>query len=489
MAPSVGLMKACNGNTTLSVPILQSRTNPSSSSSSCVFFTKSIIKLTLHSSNSGHNNHHSNNNFPLLSFPRCSSKPDTSTDSDLENIPKGSSSSSEPTSLVSKPQKASKLDSNNSSGSLTASPEKSSSSSSSSSPSRGLVFGLGPSDSWDGAEVGSPVVKRFLSDHEERWFMWYHGRPNNGSDWGGLATSSNGVHWKRGSDSARSSIGVGYVLKCGKEWWEFDTKGIRPSEVLMMCSSWVSASNAAYWLYYTGYTNETVNIISENPCLHLKLFKSLPGLAVSNDGRHWARVEGEHHSGALFGVGEERDWDSLFISCPRVVCHGNSDFRMYYHSFDAEKGHFGIGLARSRDGIRWVKLGKIMGGSGKVGSFDEFGVMNACVARNLRDGKYVMAYEGVGGDGRRSIGVAVSDDGLMDWVRVQDEAVLKPSEIGCWDDECVGSPCLVQIMDRGRNNNDEWRLYYRGVGNGGRGGIGMAVGDITDFRRWKGFHA
>ncbi|XP_015956779.3 LOW QUALITY PROTEIN: uncharacterized protein LOC107481080 [Arachis duranensis] len=483
MAPSASLMKACNVNT-LSVPIFKPCTNPSSSSR--VFFSKSIIELTLHISNSGHNNHHSNNNFPLLSFPSCSSKPDISTDSsDIENKPKGSS---EQSSLVSKRQKASKLDKNHASESLTTSPAKSSSSSSS--PSRGLVFSLGPSDSWDGAEVGSPVVKRFLSDDEERWFMWYHGRSNNRNP----SSSSNGVHWERGSDSARSSSGVGYVMKCGKEWWEFDTKGIRPSEILMMCSSWASASSAAYWLYYTGYTYENVNF-NENPCLcfnddgeSLNLFKCLPGLAVSHDGRHWARVEGEHHNGALFDVGDERDWDSLFISSPSVVCHGNSDFRMYYHSFDVEKGHFAIGLARSRDGRRWVKLGKIMGGSGKVGSFEEFGVMNACVVRNLRDGNYVMAYEGVGADGKRSIGVAVSDDGLMDWVRVQDEAVLKPSEIGCWDDKCVGSPCLVQIMDRG-TNNDEWRLYYTGVGNGGREGIGMAVGDIRNFRRWRRFHA
>lgn len=33
-----------------------------------------------------------------------------------------------------------------------------------------------------------------------------------------------------------------------------------------------------------------------------KIFKSLPGLAISQDGGHWARIEGEHHSGALFKI-------------------------------------------------------------------------------------------------------------------------------------------------------------------------------------------
>lgn len=163
-----------------------------------------------------------------------------------------------------------------------------------------------------------------------------------------------------------------------------------------------------------------------------QVFKSLPGLAISQDGRHWARIEGEHHTGALFDVGSEREWDSMFIAAPRVIFHGSGDLRMYYHSFDVENGHFATGIARSRDGIKWVKLGKIMGG-GLSGCFDEFGVMNACVVRSNKDGKYVMAYEGVAADGGRSIGLAVSPDGLKDWRRFQDEAILKPSADDGWD--------------------------------------------------------
>ncbi|KAJ7943434.1 Glycosyl hydrolase, five-bladed beta-propellor domain-containing protein [Quillaja saponaria] len=53
---------------------------------------------------------------------------------------------------------------------------------------------------------------------------------------------------------------------------------------------------------------------------------------------------------------------------------GTGDLRMYYHSFDVEKGHFAVGIARSKDGIKRVKLGKIMGG-GKTGSSDEFGAL------------------------------------------------------------------------------------------------------------------
>ncbi|VFQ64488.1 unnamed protein product [Cuscuta campestris] len=300
--------------------------------------------------------------------------------------------------------------------------------------STGLVLDLGHPTAWDGVEIGSPVVKRYLSDEEERWHMWYSGRSgkNPGSESIGLAVSGNGVHWERGESKVGPAGGVGMVMSCSQEWWSFDTHNITPSEVLVMSSNKVHRSNGAvYWLYYTGSGGvvpgrNPPGFDFENPeraylpgGAKQGIAKSLPGLAISQDGRHWARIEGEHHSGALLGPGEEGEWDSLFISSPCVVPHGNDggDLRMYYHSFDAESGCFAVGMARSRDGVRWVKQGRVMGGGG-AGAFDEMGAMNPNVVRERRSGRYVMAYEGVGADGRRSIGVATSADGLKGWRRV-----------------------------------------------------------------------
>ncbi|GAB4829117.1 hypothetical protein Ancab_018780 [Ancistrocladus abbreviatus] len=368
---------------------------------------------------------------------------------------------------------------------------------------RGLVLDLGSEFSWDGAEIGSPVVKRYIGDDEERWHMWYHGRSHgeDASDSIGLAVSSNGICWARGAGPVRTSSDVGMVMNCSCNWWAFDTDSIQPSEVVIMSSSMYSS---VYWLYYTGCTAEEVKL-PKLPTVAIenlkrpnsdaqeiehhefgKIYKSLPGLACSQDGRHWARIEGDHHSGALLDVGLGNDWDSLFIAAPRVVMHCNDDLRMYYHSYDAENKHFAIGAARSRDGIRWVKLGKIMGG-GRYGCFDELGVMNAHVIRNRKDGKYLMGYEGVSADGKRSIGLAISNDGLKNWTRLQDEPVLQSSGKDGWDNKGVGSPCLLQ-MD---GNADEWRLYYRGLGKDGRTGIGMAVSDgcdIRQFHKCEGFH-
>ncbi|KAG8661734.1 hypothetical protein MANES_01G033900v8 [Manihot esculenta] len=356
-----------------------------------------------------------------------------------------------------------------------------------SSESEGLVFDLGPRDSWDSTEIGSPVVKRYIGDNEERWYMWYHGRGSssesdadqNNSGKIGLAVSSNGIHWTRGSQPVMSSTDVGVVMNCSKKWWAFDTRSIRPSEMVIMSSPMYSS---VYWLYYTGFSSEQVEVSVQNPeRFHhentkiSKIFKSLPGLACSQDGRHWARIEGDHHTGALLDVGSGKQWDSSFIAAPQVVVHASDDMRMYYYSFDAENGNFAIGVARSRDGIRWVKLGKIMG-RGKKGSFDELGVRNPCVIKSRRDGNYLMAYEGVGADGKSSIGLAASEDGLKDWGRVQEEPILEASDVGHgWDNEEVRSPCMIEM-------EDEWRLYYVGVGKGGRTGIGMAVSEGSNIR-------
>lgn len=41
------------------------------------------------------------------------------------------------------------------------------------------------------------------------------------------------------------------------------------------------------------------------------------------------------------------------------------------------------------------------------------------------------------------------------------------------------------------DSDHQWRLYYRGVGNGGRTGIGLAVSEgneITSFTKQTGIH-
>ncbi len=41
---------------------------------------------------------------------------------------------------------------------------------------------------------------------------------------------------------------------------------------------------------------------------------------MSQDGRNWARIEADHHTGALFDAGEPQDWDECLNGAPQVVC-------------------------------------------------------------------------------------------------------------------------------------------------------------------------
>ncbi|KAM7507478.1 hypothetical protein LguiA_017931 [Lonicera macranthoides] len=280
-------------------------------------------------------------------------------------------------------------------------------------------------NSWDYVEIESPVVKRYLADEEASCYMWYIGRSNHNpcSDLVGLAVSSNGIHWERGRGPIQSSGDMGLVLNHSKDWWALDTQAVRPYEVVIMLVQkleqtvqftgftipalvlkrlrlfWIILRNLVYKIQKV--CTKCTNAMRDENGVVGDIFKSLLGLAMSQDGRHWARIEAENHTGALLD------------------------------------GYFTTGMVRSRDGIRWVKLGKIVIG-GANGGFDEFGALNAWVLTNNRkDGKYLMVYEVVNANGR-SIGLAVSTNGLKDWTRLQGDPVLRWSEEDGWDDKGVG---------------------------------------------------
>lgn len=41
-------------------------------------------------------------------------------------------------------------------------------------------------------------------------------------------------------------------------------------------------------------------------------------LHALQDGRNWARIEADHHTWALFDVGEAGQWDAAYIGHPQV---------------------------------------------------------------------------------------------------------------------------------------------------------------------------
>ncbi|CAI5491472.1 unnamed protein product [Closterium sp. Naga37s-1] len=453
----------------------------------------------------------------------------------------------------------------------------------------GLVLSAGPPGSWDSSGVGKAVVRRFASDNEERWFMWYEGWTHDdtsgeSSDPGGdrtdgeqvgenssslpapvppvsrartgVAVSANGLHWSRGSGVAETDAkgrgGPGMVLQPSANWWNFDTRHVSVSDVMMMSSQKVRASGGVLWMFYVGGNAEELPIPARIlPQLAPRLapatatpptgappaardftegeivegLRTRIGLAMSHDGRNWARIEGDQHSGAALDVGAEGEWDELFHGAPQIIFHEAGDIRLFYHSLDrsangnktsetsetgeaseAREGKFRVGFARSRDGLKWVKFGPVFSGSNGKYAFDALGVTSRYVLRDPRASaggsgagkggkedarKYVMLYEGVAVDGSTAIGLAESEDGMSGWKclgpvfepargargEAEGEGVGSGAGKGvgescAWDSWSVGSPCLVDL------GGGHLRLYY--VGSDGRGFQGVGAAESLD---------
>ena len=333
--------------------------------------------------------------------------------------------------------------------------------------------------------------------------MWYTGKsttchdvddifPSSGSI--GLAISQDGLNWSRGVDNIEGARGerkardVGRIMRPNEDWWTHDTAHLSVSDVQLLSTGAVSGEpGGVYWCFYSGGDFEQVELPGgilpdENVTdgVRIEGLRVRPGLAMSQDGRNFARIEGEHHTGALFDVGASGEFDELFIAAPQVVAAGPKDMRMYYHSFDMRKNKYVVGLATSTDGFRWEKRGPIFEGHDKDIGFDSMGAAARCVVRDLDSKQYFMFYEGVDREsGSRSIGLAVSQDGIGGWKRF-DKPIVAPSE-GNWDEGGVGQPWAVS-MNKGR-----WRVYYSGrkEGRGPFEGIGCAVStkDSAEFER------
>lgn len=366
----------------------------------------------------------------------------------------------------------------------------------------GLLFMAGQNNgAWDEAGVGHPVVRYYLGDDEQRWFMWYTGKskrchdidaifPSSGSI--GLAVSSDGLRWSRGHSNIEGSRGegrasdVGRIMQPNEDWWTHDTCHMSVSDVQLLSTSAVSAEpGGVYWCFYGGGDFEEVAVpegMGSSDDDNISLVEGLrvrPGLAMSQDGRNFARIEGEHHTGALFDVGAPGEWDELFIGSPQVVAAGPKDMRMYYHSFDQKKNAYVVGVATSVDGFKWEKKGPIFDGSagGSDDTFDSMGAGARCVVRDIDSKQYFMFYEAFcRSTNRRSIGLAVSKDGIQDWKRFDRPVLERSSDATCWDSGSVGTPWAVS-MAKGR-----WRLYYAGTPEdrvgGAWSGIGVAMSTV-----------
>ena len=167
------------------------------------------------------------------------------------------------------------------------------------------VLNLGPSGSWDDAELRQPFV---ILDGE-LYRMWYTG--SNGSiQQFGYATSTDGVSWTR--HDGNPIMGRGSSGSWDSVW---------------MASPRVLMNGSSYEMIYSAFGGSNVRI----------------GYATSQDGLAWTKYDGN----PVLNQGSNGTWDDKFMFVGSVIL-SDSTYDMWYGGFDG--GTWRIGYATSNVG-------------------------------------------------------------------------------------------------------------------------------------------
>jgi predicted GH43/DUF377 family glycosyl hydrolase len=362
-----------------------------------------------------------------------------------------------------------------------------------------VVLQSSPGDSFDNMKVGHCRVHRYPTGNSfgAEYVLWYHGRnhdlmtqhpqlPPLSTGRIGRATSNNGLIWEKSgtATSSASEDRSDVCLGLNKEsWWSFDTTHVGLGCVLLPVSTpAVMAEGGVFLLYYFGgsaeetpvtqYLTSTAIIPDSIKDKKLTGMKMKIGVALSQDGMTWGRVEGDDPTGAILVPDEETEY---YCAWPEVVVQPeNNQFLMYYSTMLKENNQKCIGLAESSDGFRWFKKGICLTPS--VDSLDEKGVARCCVIPDAEwDGEqwvekpnsWKMYYEGVSPeDDKHRILLAVSRDARQ-WNKVG-LALDVGSHEHAFDSHGVSSPHIIRLDDGTQ------RMYYTGQNAQGHTAIGVA---------------
>jgi len=387
-------------------------------------------------------------------------------------------------------------------------------------------------DKFDSFKIGGARVHRYpggVDGGESEYTMWYHGRskaaPMTGEESNenlaplstgriGMAYSRNGLAWERQKEGSKSEDMKGVALGLNREsWWAFDTAHCGLGQVLLpMSTPAIMSDSGVYLMYYMGgnYEEEPLSqyLVSGDEDAKIKGMRMKIGVALSQDGKTWGRIEGDDHTGAVMVPYDKeaenneniiRDDDSsvlnideeLYCGWPEVVVantDANEDknrskkknkawgFFMFYSTMLKHTKEKAIACAVSMDGFRWEKRGVcLLPDTNDISAMDCRGVARCNVNKRaffdedaeewtFTDG-WTMLYEGVAEDGKHRIMEAESEDGRT-WTKTG--LVLDIGDDDAWDCNGVGSPHILRMDD------GDTRMYYTGVGSDGSTAIGVA---------------
>ncbi len=163
------------------------------------------------------------------------------------------------------------------------------------------------------------------------------------------------------------------------------------------------------------------------------------GLAASSDGQTWTKV------GRVLSPGPAA-WEGAAIAANGSAFVYGDEFLYWYQAGTPPS----IGLARSRDAIRWTKAPDPVLRPGPRGSWDERGVADPYVIKV--EGRFYMYYLGQDRARRQRLGVARSADGER-WQKMISNPVLELGDAGAFDENGLGEPAVWAAYGR------YWMLY------------------------------
>jgi predicted GH43/DUF377 family glycosyl hydrolase len=292
-----------------------------------------------------------------------------------------------------------------------------------------VVLKLGGPGAWDGYQVFRP----FAIYNNSTYMMWYSGESVFNTDGIGFANSTDGVSWKRYSRNPVLQVGAGIGV-----WDEGKVK-----------DPWVLRENGTYKMWYTGLLfmqYQKVVIVAEQI-----------GYATSPDGKNWTKYAGN----PVVAYGPTGSLNDKWVYRP-VVLHTKSSYVMYY-SFLSQTGTYGVGMATSKDGISWTKLGPItMPNSGWNAYTSSPGSIIPV------NDTMLMAYTGQSAQGAPpQIGFANSTNG-MNWATYSLNPLISGGGATSWDNAGVSDPMVVKV-------GDHYNVYFTGQASNGTIQIGLAT--------------
>mmetsp|Transcript_2159 Transcript_2159/g.2994 ORF Transcript_2159/g.2994 Transcript_2159/m.2994 type:complete len:451 (-) Transcript_2159:167-1519(-) len=380
---------------------------------------------------------------------------------------------------------------------------------------------LSPSDdpsAFDSLKIGTACVHRYSREEDPEggteYVMWYHGRSKELDDQFdnklpplstgriGRATSRNGLVWEKdtvGSISAAADIeGVSMGLN-KEEWWGFDTTHVGLGSVMLpMTTPAVINEGGVYIMYFMGGDHGESSIAdlvdgdlpdsmkdATITGIQMKI-----GVAISQDGIAFGKVEGDDPSGACLAPYRKDDpnvehsklprglQEELYVGWPDVVVNPDAPapeaFMMFYSCMIKDTKEKCIALAVSEEGFRWEKKGVVL--KPDADGLDATGCARSAVVQNAEynteTGKwksvngFTMYYDGSSKeDKKHRIMQAESSDGKK-WTKVG--VVLDVGEPDGWDHGGVSSPHIIRLDDGTQ------RMYYTGQGVDDSTAIGVA---------------